>query len=77
MRSSLRSPCCVFDQDAVYFPKVLVIPRNRLLRPDMTEKLLTMTLSKHETKNNQEKVDMPRYHKSMGVILDVQSQITP
>ena len=29
----------------LYSPKVLVIPRKRRLRPDMTEKLLTGTLS--------------------------------
>ena len=29
----------------LYFPKVLVIPRKRWLRPDMTEKLLTGTLN--------------------------------
>ena len=31
-------------------PKVLVIHRKRRLRPDMTEKLFTGTLSKNETK---------------------------
>ena len=31
-------------------PNVVVIPRKRWLRPDMTEKLFTGTLSKNETK---------------------------
>ena len=33
-------------------PKVLVIPRKRWLRPDMTEKLLTGTLSLNTNKQN-------------------------
>ena len=36
----------------IYLPKVLVIPRKRWLRPYMTEKLFTGTLSKNETKRN-------------------------
>ena len=35
----------------IYLPIVLVIHRKRWLRPDMTGKLLTGTLSKNETKN--------------------------
>ena len=34
----------------IYSPKVLVIPRKRWLRPDMTEKLLTGTLSLNTNK---------------------------
>ena len=34
----------------LYSPKVLVIPRKRWLRPDMTEKLLTGTLSLNTNK---------------------------
>ena len=41
VRSSLRSPCCILEQDTFTAQKVLVIPRKRWLRPDMTEKLLT------------------------------------
>ena len=37
LRSSLRSPCCVLEQDTFTSQKVLVIPRKRWLRPDMTE----------------------------------------
>ena len=45
---TVRSPCCVLEQYTV-----LVIPRKRWLRPDMTEKLFTGTLSKNETKRKQ------------------------
>ena len=34
----------------IYSPKVLVIPRNRWLRLNMTEKLFTGTLNKNENK---------------------------
>ena len=37
---------------ALHSPKVLVIPRNRGLRPDMTVKLLTGTLSLNTNKQN-------------------------
>ena len=45
VRSSLASPCCILEQDTFASQKVLVIPRQRWLRPDMTEKLLTWTES--------------------------------
>ena len=41
---NLPLPCYVLEQDPL-LPKVLVIPRKRWLSPDMTEKLLTGTLS--------------------------------
>ena len=37
-------PCCVLDQGTFTPQKVLVIPRKRWLRPNMTEKLFTGTL---------------------------------
>ena len=45
VRSSVRAPCCVLEQKHIYlkFPKVLVIPRNRWLHPDIYEKLFTVT----------------------------------
>ena len=43
VRSSLRSPCCILEQDTFTSQKVLVIPRKGWLRPGMTEKLLTGT----------------------------------
>ena len=43
VRSSLRSPCCILEQDTFSSQKVLVIPRKRWLSPDMTETLLTGT----------------------------------
>ena len=42
---NLPPPCCVHES-----PKLLVIPRKRWLRPDMTEKLLTGTLSLNTNK---------------------------
>ena len=36
--------------------KVLVIPRKRLVRPDMTEKVFTWTLSLNKTKTKLEKL---------------------
>ena len=46
----LPRPCCVLEQDTFTPKKVLVIPRKWWLRPDMTEKLLTWTLSHNKTK---------------------------
>ena len=40
VRFSLRSPFCILEQDTYTAKKVLVIPRKRWLRPDMTEKSL-------------------------------------
>ena len=37
----------------IYSPKVLVIPWNRWLRLNMTEKLFTGTLNKNQNKNKQ------------------------
>ena len=37
-------PCCVLEQATIILQKVLVIPRKRWLRPNMTEKLFTGTL---------------------------------
>ena len=46
-RAPIGSPCCVLEQDKFTPPqkKVLVIPWKRWLRPKMTEKLFTGTLS--------------------------------
>ena len=49
VRSLLSSPCCVLEQDTFTSQNVLVIPRKRWLRPDMTEKLFTGMLSKYVT----------------------------
>ena len=38
-------PCCVLEQGTFTPQKVLVIPRKRWLRPNMTEKLFTGTLT--------------------------------
>ena len=50
VRFSLGSPCCVIEQDKFTSQKVLIIPRKRWLRPDITEKLFTWTINKNETK---------------------------
>ena len=50
VRSSLRSACCILEQDTFTSQKVLVIPRKRWLCPDMTEKLLTGTQSLNPNK---------------------------
>ena len=42
-----RSVCCFLEQES---PKVLVIPRNRWLRLNMTEKLFTGTLNNNQKK---------------------------
>ena len=39
----------------IYFPKVLVIPRNKWLRLNMTEKLFTGTLNKNQNKTKNKK----------------------
>ena len=40
----------------IYSPKVLVIPRNRWLRLNMTEKLFTGTLNRNQNKNKKHTV---------------------
>ena len=44
-----RAVCCFLEQD-IYSPKVLVIPRNRWLRLNMTEKWFTGTLNHNQNK---------------------------
>ena len=46
---NLPQPCCVLEQDTL-LPEILVIPRKQWHRPDMTEKLLTGTLSLNTNK---------------------------
>ena len=56
----------------IYSPKVLVIPRNRVLRPNMTEKLFTGTLRIKSNKQIEAKVCMepPRaYSINLGNLL--------
>ena len=45
-------PCCVLEQGTFTPYKVLVIPRKRWLRPNMTEQLFTRTLRKNQSTNN-------------------------
>ena len=40
--------------------KVLVIPMKRWLRPDMTDKLFTGTLSNNETKTKNKNCELPK-----------------
>ena len=44
-------PCCVLEQCTFTPQKVLVIPRKRWLRPNMTEKLFTGTLRINQPTN--------------------------
>ena len=44
-------PCCVLEKGTFTPPKVLVIPRKRWLRPNMTEKLFTGTLRINQPTN--------------------------
>ena len=63
VRSSLRSLCCVLEQDTFTSQKVLVIPRKWWLRPYMTEKLFTGTVSKNQTKKKTTKCNFDyRYY---------------
>ena len=43
-RPTRVKPCCVLEQGTFTPQKVLVIPRKRWLRPNMTEKLFTGTI---------------------------------
>ena len=45
----------IIDTHLIYSPKVLVIPRNRWLRLNMTEKLFTGTLNHNKKKNKTKK----------------------
>ena len=49
--SSAGSVCCFLEQETFTPQKVLVIPRNRWLRLNMTEKLFTGTLNNNQNKN--------------------------
>ena len=51
-------------------PKVLVIPRERWLRPNMTEKLFTGTLSIKQTKNKKKKKRNQSTSQSLPVLMD-------
>ena len=44
--------CCFLEQETFTPQKVLVIPRNRWLRLNMTEKLFTGTLNHNQNKTN-------------------------
>ena len=48
--SSAGSVCCFLEQETFTPQKVLVIPRNRWLRLNMTEKLFTGTLNHNQNK---------------------------
>ena len=62
VRSSAGSVCCFLEQETFTPQKVLVIPRNRWLRLNMTEKLFTGTLNHNQNKTkqtNDQAVDVP------------------
>ena len=52
VRSSAGSVCCFLEQETFTPQKVLVIPRNRWLRLNMTKKLFTGTLNHNQNKTN-------------------------
>ena len=54
VRSSAGSVYCFLEQETFTPQKVLVIPRNRWLRLNMTEKLFTGTLNKNQNKSSQD-----------------------
>ena len=56
--------CCVLEQGTFTPQKVLIIPRKRWLRPNMTEKLFTGTLRINQPTNQQTKV-LIRLHVSL------------
>ena len=49
-------PCCVLEQVTFTPRKVLVIPRNRWLHPNMTEKLLTGDVKHQYKQTNKQKL---------------------
>ena len=51
-RLSAGSVCCFLEQETFTPQKVLVVPRNRWLRLNMTEKLFTGTLNHNQNKQN-------------------------
>ena len=61
-------PCCVLEQDIFTHQKVLVILRKRWLRPYMTKKFLTGTLS---IKPNQNRVSQSKAVVLMWSLLPV------
>ena len=52
-------PCCVLEQGTFTPQKVLVIPRKRWLRPNMTEKLFTGTLRINQPTNHISQTKVP------------------
>ena len=57
VRSSAGSVCCFLEQETFTPQKVLVIPRNRWLRLNMTEKLFTGTLNHNQNKKKQKQMN--------------------
>ena len=51
-------PCCVLEQDTFLPESTGELPRKRWLRPDMTEKLLTGTLSLNTNKQTKSMQNM-------------------
>ena len=59
-------PCCVLEQGTFTPQKVLVIPRKRWLRPNMTEKLFTGTLRINQpTKTH---LGCPKYERDNSIV---------
>ena len=59
--------CVVSLSKRLYSPKVLVIPRNRWLRLNMTEKLFTGTLNHNKNKKTKKPTVIPAVITSLGL----------
>ena len=57
VRSSAGVVCCFLEQETFTPQKVLVIPRNRWLRLNMTEKLFTGTLNHNQNKKKKNRTN--------------------
>ena len=66
--SRLPPPCCVLEQDTLLPESTGLLPRKRWLRHDMTEKLLTGTLSLNTTSH--EKKDHSVMHSNTHSCID-------
>ena len=67
-------PCCVLEQGTFTPQEVLVIPRKRWLRPNMTEKLFTGTLRINQPTNLEDEETSPNKHHSIAEKSTLSSQ---
>ena len=67
--------CVVFLSKTLFSPKVLVVPRKRWLRPNITEKLLTGTLSRNTNKQTNNKTQRTKTCRHMDPDQTVPNEI--